>query len=309
MLPPTELHNTNDDESSTSSSLSCGRPGGKVVVLPIRKKDETFTFHSAAPDDEKHEDEKMQQHIQHQQQQHTEAVQFTNDAALFVRVERIRVLNIQHSKKMEQQCHYIESTWEHGHSFAPASIIHHDDENDEGNGKESVEKENKDRDSSWFKMKRSLFASTISNNSPTMRKNNDVMSEHSQMREEIAPTLYQAASMRLEGREQYASHKINRINRRRSTGASAAALAAAATDACRLAPSTTRSTNERHNPLRKSLSLQNIREKILCGASLPSVSETLKLVIEAGQHCDEDHGGLYVVNSNSFGGSTIATAD
>jgi hypothetical protein len=40
------------------------------------------------------------------------------------------------------------------------------------------------------------------------------------------------------------------------------------------------------------------------------LSEAFKLVLKVGQHCDEDHGGLYAVNSNySFGGSTIAAAD
>ncbi|KAL3759216.1 hypothetical protein ACHAWU_008918 [Discostella pseudostelligera] len=311
-LQPSELHHTNDDEFSTSS-LSYGRPGGKVVVLPIRKKDEAFTFHRAAHYDDKESESKQQPQAQQQQQRSTDTVQFTSNAALFVRVERIRVPNIHHSKKMEQQCHYIESTWENGHGFAPASIIHHDDENDEGKDtKESVEKENKDRGTIWFTMKRSLFASTTSKESPTTRKDKDViLSEHSQMREEIAPTLYQAMAMTMEKREQYASHRINRINRRRSTGAaSASAAAAAATDANRQTQSATSTNDERYSyPLRKSLSLQNIREKILCGASLPSMSETLKLVIEAGQHCDEDHGGLYVVNSNSFGGSTIGTAD
>jgi len=316
-LPPTELYHANDDEFSTSS-LSYGRPGGKVVILPIRKKYDAFTHRSAAHHDDEESgstQQQQRQQQQHQQQRSTKTVQFTSNAALFVRVERIRVPNIHHFKKMEQQCHYIESTWEHGHGFAPASIIHHDDENDEGKDtKESVEKENKDRGTIWFTMKRSLFASTTSKESPTTRKDKDViLSEHSQMREEIAPTLYQAMAMTMEKREQYASHRINRINRRRSTGAasaSAAAAAAAATDANRQTQSATSTNDERYSyPLRKSLSLQNIREKILCGASLPSMSETLKLVIEAGQHCDEDHGGLYVVNSNSFGGSTIGTAD
>jgi hypothetical protein len=271
-ISPSELQQYNDEESTTSSSLlSYGRPGGKVVVLPIRKKEEVFTNHRSATDcfgdnDDTSNTEITRQQQQHEEQQqqhhhhHSETVKFSSDAALFVRVERVCVPNVHQSRKMEQQCHYIESTWENGSSScAPASILHHDNN------------------------------PTMPNNAPTTttRRNDGILvSDHSQhMREESAPA-----------------------KGRRSMGATIASAVADASTR-RHEQITNNQYDNNYPPLRKSLSLQNIREKILCGASLPDLSETFKLVIEAGQHCDEDHGGLYVVNSNSFGGSTIATAD
>lgn len=284
-LSPAELQNT--DEATTP--LSYGRPGGKVVVLPIRKKDDVFPYRSAAisNDDFKNLNEAMQS----QSQQALEIVKFTRDAVLFVRVERVCVPNVHHSKKMEQQCHYVECIWENGDSCAPASIMHHDDE--VKTIKESAYKE--DSSSSWLKIQRSLFASTSSNKKlPTTGKCHATLLEHTHLREESTTPINLAAAMAMVGREDHAYHNSSAV-----AGAN------------RNAQSTTSNINndQDHYPLKNSLSFKNIREKILCGASLPDLSETVKLVIEAGQHCDEDHGGLYVMSSNSFGGSSIATLD
>ena len=64
------------------------------------------------------------------------------------------------------------------------------------------------------------------------------------------------------------------------------------------------SVSDDYNEGEKSLS-QTISERFLCGASL---GDALKMAAAAGHHCDEDHVGLYVVDSESMC-SSIATAD
>ena len=53
--------------------------------------------------------------------------------------------------------------------------------------------------------------------------------------------------------------------------------------------------------------VQTFANKFLCGAS--SIGDTLRMIANAGHHCDEDHVGLYVADSNSRAGSSITTLD
>lgn len=54
---------------------------------------------------------------------------------------------------------------------------------------------------------------------------------------------------------------------------------------------------------------QTISERFLCGATIPIISlkDALKMAANAGHHCDEDHVGLYVVDSDDSFGTSIAT--
>jgi len=54
---------------------------------------------------------------------------------------------------------------------------------------------------------------------------------------------------------------------------------------------------------------QTLSERFLCGATIPisSLKEALKMAANAGHHCDEDHVGLYVVDSDDSLGTSIAT--
>ena len=56
---------------------------------------------------------------------------------------------------------------------------------------------------------------------------------------------------------------------------------------------------------------QTLSERFLCGATIPitSLKEALKMAANAGHHCDEDHVGLYVVDSDDSLGTSIATRD
>ena len=54
---------------------------------------------------------------------------------------------------------------------------------------------------------------------------------------------------------------------------------------------------------------QTLSERFLCGATIPisSLKEALKMAANAGHHCDEDHVGLHVVDSDGSLGTSIAT--
>ena len=61
-----------------------------------------------------------------------------------------------------------------------------------------------------------------------------------------------------------------------------------------------------------SKSLSEISERFLCGAGASlsiNFKDALKMAAAAGHHCDEDHVGLYVADSDDSMGSSIATAD
>ena len=74
-------------------------------------------------------------------------------------------------------------------------------------------------------------------------------------------------------------------------------------------------TSTKQQPLSKKESnnismSQKLSERFLCGASFGDLGDALKMAAAAGHHCDEDHVGLYVADTeDEEDGSSIATAD
>jgi len=155
-------------EPSTSKDLDLSgysRPGGKVVMLPIRAKPPSMSSGSSSNGNVGADNDNI-------------LTKFVNNAVLSVQVEKVTVPKEQFDKNNndEDQRHYINSNW-NGESCAPASVSPNN----------SQEKENHlERAGQIISNIRQTFSSTISKNirkSQEEESNDLVQSQQSQLRD------------------------------------------------------------------------------------------------------------------------------
>ena len=199
-----------------------------------------------------------------------------------IRVERTCVPVQQHCRQKAEQYHYIESEWrrEPGSALLD-SIIHNADDN------------YSDRGLSWWYRR---ATSTL-----TMAKST-VVKQPTQKNEprgdKMLGKVIQFTSDDVENERSVLNRYQNNYEMLKQTPSQLRAQSSSVSD------DYNEGGEDGPQSSKKSLS-QTISERFLCGASL---GDALKMAAAAGHHCDEDHVGLYVVNSESMC-SSIATAD
>ena len=214
-------------------------------------------------------------------------IQLAQSATLSIRVERTCVPVQQHCRQKAEQYHYIESEWrrEPGSALLD-SIIHNADNND-------VNDNYSDRGLSWWYRR---ATSTL-----TMAKST-VVKQPTQKNEprgdKMLGKVIQFTSDDVENERSVLNRYQNNYEMLKQTPSQLRAQSSSVSD------DYNEGGEDGPQSSKKSLS-QTISERFLCGASL---GDALKMAAAAGHHCDEDHVGLYVVNSESMC-SSIATAD
>ena len=209
-------------------------------------------------------------------------IQLAQSATLSIRVERTCVPVQQHCRQKAEQYHYIESEWrrEPGSALLD-SIIHNADDN------------YSDRGLSWWYRR---ATSTL-----TMAKST-VVKQPTQKNEprgdKMLGKVIQFTSDDVENERSVLNRYQNNYEMLKQTPSQLRAQSSSVSD------DYNEGGEDGPQSSKKSLS-QTISERFLCGASL---GDALKMAAAAGHHCDEDHVGLYVVNSESMC-SSIATAD
>ena len=209
-------------------------------------------------------------------------IQLAQSATLSIRVERTCVPVQQHCRQKAEQYHYIESEWRR--EAGPAlldSIIQNADDN------------YTDRGLSWWYRR---ATSTL-----TMAKST-VVKQPTQKNEprgdKMLGKVIQFTSDDVENERSVLNRYQNNYEMLKQTPSQLRAQSSSVSD------DYNEGGEDGPQSSKKSLS-QTISERFLCGASL---GDALKMAAAAGHHCDEDHVGLYVVNSESMC-SSIATAD
>ena len=200
-------------------------------------------------------------------------LQLSNNAILSVRVERRSISN--HQLRQREQYHYIESKWRRDCS-APDSIIHHDSYN---NNKVKNDKELGNNNGGLL----SLFRRATSTLTTPRNEKKERMNQHSMVGKVITVEIESESGM---------ESTLNRyqINNELSSKKISSQKKTSAID-------------------EQDIPSQTLSERFLCGATIPIISlkDALKMAANAGHHCDEDHVGLYVVDSDDSLGTSIAT--
>ena len=198
-------------------------------------------------------------------------IQLSNDASLSVQVERRSISNHQ-SLRQREQYHYIESEWRRDCS-APDSVIHNDSYNI---NKLKNDKELGNNNGGLLSLFRRATATLTSpRNEKTERQNN---------------MIGKVITIEIE------SGMESTLNRYQNNN--------------ELSTSRPKKPKDKQATLDElDIPTQTLSERFLCGATIPitSLKEALKMAANAGHHCDEDHVGLYVVDSDDSLGTSIAT--
>lgn len=205
-------------------------------------------------------------------------VAFAENATLSIRVE-IACQPVGQHKPIEPR-YYVKSEWG-GAKSAPASVVYKGSKNDEGN--DSTRAVN--GLGQMLRRAASTLSLMASLNNPAQRpseneKGDDVVGR---IVEVVSPTEGELATARSKAIGDDARDNTRRLDRKDTSGTAKS-----------------RASN--------AMSLATFSERFLCGASLGGVGDALRMAAAAGHHCDEDHVGLYVVDSDEAG-SSIATAD
>jgi len=253
LTPPEEAVGTRTSSSSatrTSSSSATRRQDKEVVSLPIKRR--------APP---------SSNNINTQSKN---TLQLSNDATLFIRVERRSISN--HQLRQREQYHYNESKWRRDCS-APDSIIHNDSYD---NKKKANDKELGNSNGGLLSLFRRA-TSTLTANEKKERQNmiGKVITIEIEPESGMESTFNRYQNNNELSSKRRPSHKKT-----------------SAVDELDIPPS------------------QTLSERFLCGATIPisiSLKDALKMAANAGHHCDEDHVGLYVVDSDDSLGTSIAT--
>ena len=210
-------------------------------------------------------------------------IQLAQNATLSVRVHRICVPVQQHYRQKAEQYHYIEyieSEWRREPGSALLDSIIHDADN------KAVNDNCSDRGLSWW-YRRATSTLTMAKSTVVKQPTQKI---DEQKVDKMLGKVIQFASDDVE-------NELSVLNRYQNNN-----------EMLKQTPSQLRaqssSVSDDYNEGEKSLS-QTISERFLCGASF---GDALKMAAAAGHHCDEDHVGLYVVDSESMC-SSIATAD
>ena len=214
-------------------------------------------------------------------------IQLAQNATLSIRVERTCVPVQQHCRQKAEQYHYIESEWrrEPGSALLD-SIIHNADDND-------VNDNYSDRGLSWWYRR---ATSTLTMAKSTVVKQPPQKNEP--RGDKMLGKVIQFTSDDVENERSVLNRYQNNNEMLKQTPSQLRAQSSSVSD------DYNEGGEDGPQSSKKSLS-QTISERFLCGASF---SDALKMAAAAGHHCDEDHVGLYVVNSESMC-SSIATAD
>jgi len=255
------INNKRDDNSTTNS---CYRQGGKVINLPIRRRE------LPSSDNTQHSNENL-------------LVEFANNATLSVWLERGPA---NHQLTQREQYHYMESEWRRDvYCSVPDSIIHND---------HSIEDDAVHNDENGYGLSQ-LFRRATS--TLTMKKSTAI------------------AKSDMNGGKQQNHTMVGKV-----ITFSADEMERNANDSTRYYESSNADIRQpkKHGPNLKEPSMSeeipkmSLSHRFLCGAvSLPNVDSIggiFRMVAAAGHHCDEDHVGLYIVDSESMS-SSIATAD
>lgn len=207
------------------------------------------------------------------------------NATLSIRVERTCVPVQQHCRQKAEQYHYIESEWrrEPGSALLD-SIIHNAGDKDV---------DDNDRGLSWWYRR---ATSTLTMAKSTVVKQPPQKNEP--RGDKMLGKVIQFTSDDVENERSVLNRYQNNNEMLKQTPSQLRAQSSSVSD------DYNEGGEDGPQSSKKSLS-QTISERFLCGASF---SDALKMAAAAGHHCDEDHVGLYVVNSESMC-SSIATAD
>ena len=199
-------------------------------------------------------------------------LQLSNDASLSVQVVRRCVSN--HQSRQREQYHYIDSKWRRD-SSAPDSIIHYDSYN---NKKKANNKEISNNGGLL-----SLFRRATSTLASPRNEKKERQNHHSMIGKVITVEIEPGNTMESTLNRYQNNNELS--SKRRSSHKKIATI------------------DELDIPS------QTLSERFLCGATIPIISlkEALKMAANAGHHCDEDHVGLYVVDSDDSLGTSIAT--
>jgi len=200
-------------------------------------------------------------------------IQLSSNATLSVQVERGSVSK--HQSRQREQYHYIESKWRRDCS-APDSIIHNDSCN---NKKKANDKELGNNNNGLLSLfRRATSTLTSPRNEKKERQN------HNSMVGKVITIEISESGMESTLNRYQTNNELS--TKRRSSHKKTSAV-----DELDIPPT------------------QTLSERFLCGATIPisSLKEALKMAANAGHHCDEDHVGLYVVDSDDSLGTSIAT--
>ena len=238
---------------------------------------------------------------------------------LSTKVERIHIPSNQNHAK--EQNHYIESEWR-GEQNAPASVIVND------SIVPSVKKNNEA--SGLNKMFRHFSTVTMGpSTKPTQLPVKPPSNNEKQQKDQMVGKIIEALEYRCPSTKDDNGSPVRGSSfekRQTSIREAVAAAAASGNDDCgicansicehklRKKPALSRKSSKQprtstptgsQQPSKKKPLSQKISEKFFCGATL---GDALRTVADAGHHCDEDHVGLYVLDTDSLD-SSIATAD
>ncbi|KAL9183253.1 hypothetical protein ACHAXT_005040 [Thalassiosira profunda] len=205
-------------------------------------------------------------------------VAFAENATLSIRVE-IACQPVGQHIPIEPR-YYVKSEWG-GAKSAPASVVYQGSRNDEGN--DSTRAVN--GLGQMLRRAASTLSLMASLNNPAQRlleneKRDDVVGR---IVEVVVSPEEENNTARSKALQSGAPDNTRRLDRKDTSGTAKS-----------------RASN--------AMSLATFSERFLCGASLGGVGDALRMAAAAGHHCDEDHVGLYVVDSDEAG-SSIATAD
>ena len=260
------INNKRDNNSTTNSYY---RQGGKVINLPIRRRE------LSPSDNTQHSNENI-------------LVEFAKNATLSVRLE---IGPANHQLTQREQYHYIESEWRRDvYCSVPDSIIHND---------HSIEEDAVQNDETWYGLSQ-LFRRATS--TLTMKKSTAIAKSDMNGKQQNHTMVGKVITFSANEMERNANTPTRHYE--------------SSSDDIRQ-PKNLKNAKQKKQPSiseeipKMSLS-QTISDRFLCGAvSLPNVDSIggiFRMVAAAGHHCDEDHVGLYIVDSESMS-SSIATAD
>ena len=314
-LSPSEMIAMSSSQESSTSSSGYDRPRGKVVLLPI---------HQQIPDN-----------INSDDKQEEEVVKLAMNAMLSVQIERISkpsstVAATATTMNKREQYHTIESReWR-----APASIDSFEGENNDikknqstfgklvrratstltmmGPGGTSAAVGNTPRPSTSNQSARNTSEANYCNQQPHVQANNDAVKDAAapakkqQSKDQMVGKVIEAiiehrcpSSSNTSSPEQQQGRDMpsfsSSVHIKKPTASSKptkqqSQSAVAAADAS--IPITKAPSNNTPPQLK-------LHERFLCGTSfITDFGNALQILAAAGHHCDEDHVGLYVVNSD-----------
>ena len=199
-------------------------------------------------------------------------LQLSSNATLSIQVEKRSISN--HQSRQREQYHYIESKWRRDCS-TPDSIILNDSYN---NKKKANDKGLSNNDGLL-----SLFRKATSTLTSPRNEKKERMNQHSMVGKVITVEIESESGM---------ESTLNRYQNNNDLSSKR-----------RPSHKETSTVDELDIPS------QTLSERFLCGATIPIISlkDALKMAANAGHHCDEDHVGLYVVDSDDSLGTSIAT--